>query len=33
MEDLYDKNVKSLQKEIDEELRRWEHAHGLEEII
>jgi hypothetical protein len=31
MKDLYDKNFKSLKKEIEEDLRRWKdlHAHGL----
>ena len=31
VKDLYDKNFKSLKKEIEEDLRRWKdpHAHGL----
>ena len=31
VKDLYDKNFKSLKKEIKEDLRRWKisHAHGL----
>jgi hypothetical protein len=35
VKDLYDKNFKSLKKEIEENLRRWEdfHAHGLAGLI
>ena len=36
MNDLYDKNFKSLKKEIEAELRRWEdlsHAHGLAGLL
>jgi hypothetical protein len=31
VKDLYDKNFKSLKKEMEEDLRRWKisHAHGL----
>jgi hypothetical protein len=35
VKDLYDKNSKSLKKEIKEDLRRWEdlHVHGVEGSI
>ena len=36
VKDLYDKNFKSLEKEIEEDLRRWKdlsHVHGLAGLI
>ena len=35
VEDLYDKNFKSLKKEMEEDLRRWKisHVHGLAGLI
>jgi hypothetical protein len=35
VKDLYDKNFKSLKKEIEEDLRRWKisHVHGLAGLI
>ena len=33
LNDLYDKNFKSLKQEIEEDLRRWKDAHGLAGLI